>query len=269
MGALSIAGFRFGVELESTIHNLHIGKYVRTSQGWTHHGEHCGSEIVSPPLVGHAGLLELRRQINALSKIDTNILGNKERNLSFLNCGFHVHVDVQDFTLGDAKRLLLIASRFDPVIYSLMDPCRRANKYCNHCDYSEERIESITNVHELQSIQKNQRYSGVNFYAFVKHGTVEFRYARGTFHWPTIYSLVNMYLRMVALAKSFNEIPKPLGGRTKDKLSRNKDIFLDALDIKKESGIRETLDQMFNKNSTAKVSNPVEKIEFVGSLKGN
>lgn len=267
MSSLSITEFRFGIELESTLHNTRIGKYVRTGQGWTHHAEHCGSEIVSPPLKGHAGLLELRRQIMALSKIETDVIGSKSRELSFLNCGLHVHVDVQDYTLGDAKRLLLVASRFDSVIYALMDPCRRSNKYCNHCDYSEDRIEAIANVNDLQYIQKNQRYSGVNFYAFAKHGTVEFRYARGTFHWPTIYALVSMYLRMVALGKSWREIPKLYTGRAKDKLNRNKEIFFDALDIKRESGLRTALNAMFKKNSTQATSNPVEKIEFVGSLK--
>lgn len=260
---LSVSGFKFGIELESTVHDTQITKYVR--KGWMHHPEHCGSEVVSPILKGYAGMMEMRRQIKALNKVDATSLGNHNKLLSFENCGLHVHVDVQDFTLGDAKRLLLIASRFDSVIYLLMDPCRRGNKYCNQCNYDEDRIEAISNLNELQTIQKNQRYSGVNFYAFPKHGTVEFRYAMGTFHWPTIYSLVSMYLRMVALAKSMKEIPQQHKGRTKDKNKKNKELFFDALELK--GGSRAVLDTLFNNNSSATGTRGPEKLKVVESLK--
>jgi hypothetical protein len=262
--SLSISGFKFGVELESTLQNGSVEKYVRHKQGWKNHQEHCGSEVVSPILSGYAGMLELRRQIKALNKADAYTVG-KDKLLSFENCGLHVHVDVQDFTLGDAKRLLLIASRFDPIIYMLMDPCRRTNKYCNHCDYDEERIAAITNLAELQQIQKNQRYSGVNFWAFPKHGTVEFRYAMGTFHWPTIYGLVAMYLRMVALAKSMKPIPEQVKGRARDKNKKNKEIFFDALELK--GATRKVLDTLFANNSTATASRGPEKLKVVESLK--
>ena len=252
---LSINNFKFGVELESNIPTRSIRKNTKFELDWRVHDEHCGSEIVSPVLKGYKGLMSVRRQLQNLWK--------KVDKIKFGNCGLHVHVDIQHFNLGQAKNLLLIASRFDQIIYCLMPGERWNNQFARRCAYSEKKIKKATGLGALQSLQKgHERYSGLNLHAFSKHGTVEFRYAMGSADWQKIYSLISMYLRMVAAAEIGLDIPKPdvvkgfnssmsRSGIDNFKeflpiLTKNKDMFFDFLQLKGDA--RGCLSQMFDTN---------------------
>lgn len=220
--------------------------------GWTCHDEHCGSEIVSPILVGYSGIMSVKRQLKHM--------WTWQKSIEFADCGLHVHVDIQHFTLGNAKRLLLIASRFDQTIYCMMDGPRWNNNYARRCIYDESKIKSAKTLIQLQSLQVNGRYYGSNLYAFSKHGTVEFRYAMGSANWEKIYSLISLYLRMVAVAQSDMEITKvnPVDSfkeldshlvKPKENLiilRSNRDAFFDMLQLK--GAIRESLAAMFDSN---------------------
>ena len=199
---LSVSNFKFGVELESNISTYLLRDNTKFESGWRVHDEHCGSEIVSPILIGYKGLMSVRRQLR-------NIWRPRNK-IKFGDSGLHVHVDIQHFNLGQAKNLILIASRFDQTIYCIMTGSRWSNQYARRCRYDEKRITGAKGLSDLQSLQNNrERYSGLNMHAFSKHGTVEFRYAMGSADWQKIYSLISMYLRMVAAAEIGLDIPKP------------------------------------------------------------
>jgi len=254
LNKLEIKDFKFGIELESNINLYSMRDKLKFQTGWRCHEEHCGSEIVSPILVGWSGLLDVRRQIRSIWSVWNEI--------KFSDCGLHVHIDIQDFNLGQAKKLILIASRFDQTIFCMMDGTRWINTYAQRCSYKEKTIKTISGLKGLQGIQRHsQRYAGLNMHAFSKHGTVEFRYAMGSADWRKIYSLISMYLRMVAVAKSETPVPKvikiegvsgrhalPIIEANYKSLEKNKDTFFDFLQIK--GGTRDVLSKMFMTNAT-------------------
>ena len=273
---LLISGFKFGIELECNIEAWKMAEKMTFEPGWRCHDEHCGAEIVSPVLHGYGGLLSLRRQLRHLWKW--------RKKITFADCGLHVHVDIQDFNLGQLKRLLTIASRFDQTIFCMLDGCRWNNNYTRRCNYDEKKIRTAKGLSSLQNLQRNDRYSGLNLHAFSKHGTAEFRYAMGSADWQKIYSLTVLYLKMVAAARSDMEIPKSnpvseFGAKAtgiknaKENLKilqKNRDILFDFLLIR--GAARKTLVAMFDANvfdttnrnnkSSAQLTESRDKIKF-------
>lgn len=253
---LSISNFKFGIELESNTSTWAYKENTAFETGWRIHDEHCGSEIVSPILQGYKGLMSVRRQLRYIWK--------SRRKIKFGESGLHVHIDIQHFNLGQAKRLVLLASRFDQTIFCLMTGNRWNNQYARRCFYRESSIILAKGLSSLQSLQYGkERFSGLNLHAFSKHGTVEFRYATGSADWQKIYSLISMYLRMVAVAEIDTEIPTPdivakfdistsgtkglkAASKHLPKLRENKDMFFDFLQLKGDT--RKCLDKMFDTN---------------------
>ena len=250
---LRINDFKFGIELESNLDAWKMVEKMEFEPGWKSHDEHCGSEIVSPILRGYAGILSVRRQIRHMWKWKKEIV--------FGDCGLHIHIDIQHFNLGQAKRLLLIASRFDQTLFCMMSGPRWNNNFSKRCSYSEAAINKATGLAALQLLQINGRYSGSNLYAFSKHGTIEFRYAMGTANWEKIYCLMSLYLRIVAVAESDIEIPfintvsnfgaintgLPNPKKSMVILKHNRDIFFDLLQLIGDT--RKSLEAMFEKNA--------------------
>jgi hypothetical protein len=244
---LAIGGCQFGIELE--LGEGFDDEDITLPKGWKSHGEHCGIEVVSPVLVGRRGIFQVREVLRRIWEAHESI--------EFDDCGMHVHIDIQDFTLGNIKNLLRMGVRFDEVIFSLMDPARYDNDYCKHLDYTDEQINHCKSIESLFDLQDNQRYYGINLLAFEKHGTVEFRYAMGTADWQVIYPLLSLYMRMVAAAKANLPIPhvniknwSSAGIKfNKDKTSGiygAKETFFDFLEIR--GGVRRTLDKLFEIN---------------------
>lgn len=246
---LSISKFRFGIELELGIDFDKLNDRVELPDGWNSHEEHCGSEIVSPILVGRNGIFQIRECLRSIWDAFKSIV--------FDDCGMHVHVDIQDFTLGNIKNLLRLGTRFDEIIYSIMDPSRYENTYCHHLDYDDSAIDSCRTIQHLYDLQDGERYYGINIMAFGKHGTVEFRYARGTADWAVIYSLVSMYLRMVQYSRLNLTIPNidihkwtsaglRFNKEKRKSLQSTKELFFDILEIR--GGVRAILNEMFEEN---------------------
>ena len=113
---LSIKDFKFGIELEANLDAWSMIDKMKYEPGWTSHDEHCGAEIVSPILRGYKGVMAVRRQIRHMWKW--------KKEIQFGDCGLHIHIDVQHFNLGQAKRLLLLASRFDQTLFCMMNGSR-------------------------------------------------------------------------------------------------------------------------------------------------
>lgn len=202
----SLTNTNFGVEIEIGEDYDEDWEYERPDwllPDWSIKEEHCGTELISPVLSGYEGLIIVRAQMKKLyESFDI---------MSFDDCGLHVHVDIQNFTLGNLKKLLLIGSRFDDVIFSLMRPERRDNQFCAHSHYTESEIRECRSMRDIYALQGSDpvegRYVGLNTWAWKRHGTVEFRYAAGCTDWRLIYAYVTMYMRMVSFAKTADPIP--------------------------------------------------------------
>lgn len=236
---LLITNRQFGIELES---NIELDDFPTETliEGWNVKDEHCGSEIVSPILRGYTGLMAIRTQLGLLHE---TLVDSGDNIVGFEDCGLHVHVDIQNFVVGDLKRLLALASKFDDVIFSLMPERRRENDYCDHLNYTDDEIDSCNTLREFQALQGNEKYFGTNIMSFQKYGTVEFRYAAATFDWRIIYSLVSLYLRMVSFAKSRLPIPIYHRGSVAD----GKELLCKTLGIR--GAVKQNIDYMYDMNN--------------------
>lgn len=183
--------WRFGVELEGKgLHPQQAAEVLNANGvpcrylGYTHAvtptwktvtdaSVRGGFELVSPILSGKAGLEELAKVCRVLTAAGARV----DR-----SCGFHVHHDVRGKAFARSsrrkreafmRRLAAIYARFEPALDALVAPSRRAdaNRYCRSMAY----------VNGSGAPDTADRYRKVNFVAFVRHGTVEFRHHQGTF----------------------------------------------------------------------------------------
>lgn len=146
----------------------------------------CGYELVSPPLSGPEAFEQIKIVCEVLNATGSTV--NKK-------CGLHVHHNANDFTVNTFKNLMNLYIRFEDVIDSMMPDSRRANnnQYCHSLrtrGFSMSNVSDNINlqlkrIHQVKSVGEmvhllGSRYYKLNFEAYTKHGTVEFRHHSGT-----------------------------------------------------------------------------------------
>ena len=116
-------------------------------------------------------------------------------------CGYHVHVDAQDFRYHEIRRLIFLYSSIEDAIFNIVPTHRRNNKYCPKCaqNYLTQVKEgkdckgSICEIVYGQSgpaaknikTHRNNKYwerrrSALNLHSWMYRGTVECRLAAGS-----------------------------------------------------------------------------------------
>ena len=99
-------------------------------------------ELVSPILVGEAGLRELEKVCWVLELCDVKVNGS---------CGLHVHIDAAGFSMETWRNLALSYKHLEPVIDRFMPASRRDNYYCRGLGHvSDGMIRSARTVDELK-----------------------------------------------------------------------------------------------------------------------
>ena len=174
----------------------------------SHISSHTGStEIVSGILKGQAGLDEVKKMYDALEELDIRV--NK-------TCGLHVHHDINEWkraarrthvagslriAVKKVRYLISLIARYEHVIYSVLPKSRLNGTYSNTINktYHERFWTTGHSFNEARHGERNKsirsflkntrghwqrfqrsRYCGLNFGAFWRQGTVEFRYGSGT-----------------------------------------------------------------------------------------
>lgn len=149
-------------------------------------------ELVSPILEGESGLAELEKVCWVLDLCNVKVNDS---------CGLHIHMDAADFTIGTWKNLALTYKRLEHVIDLFMPGSRRNNRFCKSLGrVSDEKIKSVRTIEELQDLFGNERYYKVNFKAYSRHKTVEFRQHSGTINFTKIENWVRFLQKMVTFA---------------------------------------------------------------------
>ncbi|SFH23270.1 Putative amidoligase enzyme [Desulfotomaculum arcticum] len=132
-----------------------------------------GHELVSPILKGREGLKELKAVMNALGKAGAKV----DR-----TCGLHVHHDVTDYQVENFVNLYAIYYKFENYMDAILPPSRRGNgnRYCR--GFNAEELKALLAAKTLNDINRVMfnRYKKLNFQAYYRHNTIEFRQHGGT-----------------------------------------------------------------------------------------
>lgn len=205
---MKLTGRKFGVEIEflrkedesdSTAFNRicrelnNVGIICR-APGYTHEttsywkiitDASCGLELVSPVLKGESGLEDIEKVCKVLNALGYNV--DK-------SCGLHVHHDARDLTSDEITAVFGFAMKWESVIDYLVSPSRHNNDFCRSnlaaSRGSRRNMDHEVLTSELQTLRERgasrygdnnyNRYLKVNYQAYLRHGTIEFRQHRGT-----------------------------------------------------------------------------------------
>ena len=153
-------------------------------------------ELVSPILVGENGLKELETVCWVLDICNAKVNDS---------CGFHVHMDAAGFNLDTWKNLTLTYKHLEHLIDAFMPRTRRNNTYCKTLSgVSDERIKSVRTIDGLREVFNNDRYHKVNFEAYSRHRTVEFRQHSGTTNFTKMENWIRFLNGLITFAKRYS-----------------------------------------------------------------
>tara|TARA_Y100000593_G_scaffold34043_1_gene66839 strand:+ start:2730 stop:3845 length:1116 start_codon:yes stop_codon:yes gene_type:complete len=197
-------------------------------------GANC--ELISPPLKGDEGLLEVGIMSEALNSIPRIKIDK--------SCGLHVHHDAREISAKAMGKLVQFYSTYEGIIDSFMPMSRRSNKasYCaslknflgfqNNKDLVHSYAMKMTEMIEQRRIEdgpiynkrvpwpqkdtgrgiekrmkkrnkmnsiwdSSERYCKINLASFWKHGTLEFRHHSGTVEHEKILNWIELTSGMV------------------------------------------------------------------------
>ena len=143
--------------------------------GRSHYDNAKTCEIVSPILSGTDGLETVRKVCRALTAAGGKV--NK-------STGLHVHIDARGFSPRVLATLAFRYAKHETVIDSFMPASRRANEnnFCQsmirNANYYRNDIITASDANAFA--RAFPRQSKLNFHAYLRHGTVEFRHHSGS-----------------------------------------------------------------------------------------
>lgn len=153
-------------------------------------------ELVSPILGGEAGLKELEKVCWVLDLCNVKVNDS---------CGLHVHLDAADFNMNTWRNLALSYKHLENLIDAFMPATRRNNRYCKSLNHvSDERIKSARTIDDLRDVFDRDRYHKVNFEAYSRHKTVEFRQHSGTTNFTKMENWILFLNGLITFAKQDN-----------------------------------------------------------------
>lgn len=209
----------------------------------TNTGTHAGLELVSPPLA----IEEMDRQLKIACEV-LNRLGAKVDK----TCGVHVHHDIEDLNIQAIKNIYAIYNKHNGHIDELFPASRRAVNQPRYCKglstYLMEQVEACESIQQLRSVASD-RYYTLNFTAYVKYGTMEFRQHAGSTDFDKIINWVRITQALISSAKKKAEI-KPM---TKTGKARQMEAF------NTEVGISYTVQGLFSRDRRQELKRAEQK----------
>lgn len=193
---------RAGIECQAEHYNhstRRTWKVVTDSSVTSPRGQRGGTEVVSPILKGIEGFKQVATVLEALK----NAGGKVDR-----SCGIHVHIDANDFTVDDIKKICYTYERYNDVIDNLQPKSRRENQniFCGRFEDTKwMQIENATTIYEMTS---GSRYYNVNLTSYMRHGTVEFRQSASSLEAAKVLSWIQLILTLVDVARATRKVEK-------------------------------------------------------------
>ena len=167
-----------------------------------------GHELVSPILRGLDGKEQLKTAMRAVKAIGA---------VTDASCGVHVHHGVHDFTAKQLANIAEIYANNEPTIDKLVASSRRNTHWAMSMtgrQYFDRAITTLngewqTSHHDINAkanltreLAPNGRYFKVNFHAFPRQGTVEFRQHQSSLNAVRIWNWVVFTQLIVSAAKA-------------------------------------------------------------------
>lgn len=146
-------------------------------------------EITSPKLFGNDGFKEIETICRAWNEVGSMVNNS---------CGFHVHISAYNYTKDDMRRLLLVWTKIENIIYYLVSPSRRNNRFAKLLRKDPELSQWLMS----NEITYCDRYKAVNLNAFNNYRTVEFRIHQGTTNSEKIIFWVVFCLKLMEKVKA-------------------------------------------------------------------
>lgn len=175
----------------------------------------CGLEAVSPILQGEEGLRQIAKVCDALDAAGAQV--NKQT-------GFHVHMNVDDFTIHHARKLVKLWVKFEDVFDTFQPQSRRksANCFCRSnlghfgdlangrtqaqcCQQAFEAIDRCDTMEDLGRLYPS-RFMKLNIQAYFRHRTIEVRHHSGTLNAEKAVNWVRLLLEFYETAKTVKTI---------------------------------------------------------------
>lgn len=205
------------------------GKLSGPGAKWALHTDaSCGGEVVSPPLTKNSGGFS---EVATICDMVNTMAFKAGLPAADGECGLHVHLDAGDFKPKILGSVFSILYQIEPVIYSIYT--NRNHHYCAPIqvnmalmpnaktwteirDYwyrpSNNRKQAGYTVDFVNSDTPGDRYDetryhGFNIHCYWRQGTIEFRYARGTFDVEKIYAFYDLCTSIVDAAIKRKKIP--------------------------------------------------------------
>jgi hypothetical protein len=178
----------------------------------------CGWEIATPALRmdedGHCE--ELRKGVEAIRALNP---------LVDRRCGLHVHVEVQDYSWDDMRRLIALWSRYEPFFYEMQPASRRNNMYCGPTRVVQwegatsgvwpafERMLAARTEQQFVMAGRGAAHQGaLNIAHYWQSKRVEFRLHSGTCDYQKIRKWVALVMALVNRVKQTDMPPVAVGG---------------------------------------------------------
>jgi hypothetical protein len=183
----------------------------------------CGWEISTPKLKldENAHNAELKGVCEALARLRPNV--NR-------TCGLHVTVDVSDFSWRDMRNLVVLWARYEPYVFELCPPTRRANQYCKpirkarwadpsgaHWSAIERLIQAPDRTPRGATETEAFPRGALNLRGWWSGKRVEFRLQAGTINYEKIRRWTQFVLSFVARVKAAPPFPMIQSGGWSDK----------------------------------------------------
>ncbi len=205
-----------GLTVMSESYNHHDRAYTKIVTDSSLHGTDC-NEVVTPPL----GAWDTLRAIcEAISAAGGGVNAS---------CGLHVHVDAHGFTRQQWQNIGHNYWMLSNIINSSLAPSRRRNHFCRVVDIPD----SPAMSREALRLWSRGRYCAVNYEAWRRHKTIEFRQHQGSLNFNKIRDWVLFLESLVEWSQDHCITGEPVG--------RKDDPRLEGLrvDLLREMGPRE------------------------------
>lgn len=225
----------------------------------------CGNEVVSPILEGENGLRELL-QICYLSRKTADDFGISR--LTGVDCGIHFHFDASPLNHRQIRNSMVITAMAETLFYAMNPLSRFQTNFAAPLNFNLFqciRARDIVDLRDLwfrsyMGVDANQdsfrhkhneyfpgfindekrkprkydwtRYHGFNFVSLFKHGTIEFRYAHGSFDDDTVEMWYRLFLGVMEASVNM---------RTKDILKTNFPFGMNKIKLHPLPSLQRTL----------------------------